>query len=85
MSPDLLNALFEATGAAFMVPNVRRLLRDQSIRGVYWPAQIFFTSWGVWNLYFYPAVGQPLSFAAGAVLALANGIWVILAIKYRKN
>jgi hypothetical protein len=48
---------------------------------VYWPTSLFFTSWGVWNLYYYPSLGQWLSFAAGIALCLGNIAWVSQAIR----
>ena len=40
----------------------------------------FFTAWGIWNLVYYPAIGQWYSFAAGIVLAAGNLAWVMLAV-----
>ena len=51
-----------------------------------WPIQAFFTSWGVWNLYYYPTLHQWASFVGGIFLVLGNGTWVIMAAYYeRKN
>lgn len=80
MTPDHLNALFELVGAGFLMLNVRRLLQDREVKGVSaWPA-VFWSVWGFWNLYFYPAVGQFWSFAAGLLVAAANATWLSLAL-----
>lgn len=81
MNPDYANGLFELVGAVFCWANVRRLYIDRSIRGVYWPATAFFAAWGVWNLYYYSALDQPASFAAGVVMASGNLAWTALAVR----
>jgi len=45
----------------------------------------FFTSWGFWNLIFYPAVGQWLSFLGGAVLVTMNAIWFGQLLYYSRK
>jgi hypothetical protein len=86
MWPDAINAAFELVGAFLNWTNVRRLMRDKKVRGVYWPAWAFFALWGWWNLLYYgPFLGQWLSGAAGIIMVIANTTWVVLAIKYRRN
>jgi hypothetical protein len=83
--PDLINACFEASGALAQALNVRQLLRDKLIRGFHIGPTIFFTSWGIWNLYFYPAVGQWYSFVGGATLCATNALYVALTLHYLKK
>lgn len=83
--PDLTNGLFELLGGAAIFTNVKRLLRDKQIRGVHWGVTLFFLSWGVWNLYYYPSLDQWASFAGGCVICIGNFCWLSLAIKYRRN
>ena len=85
MTPDIGNSLFEAGGAYFIWKNVFVLLNQKQIRGVYWPAWLFFALWGLWNLWYYPSLSQWLSFAAGIVLVSGNILWCILAFRYRRN
>ena len=86
MNGDTINALFEGIGALLVWYNVRVLLRDKIIKGVSWSVQAFFASWGLWNLYYYPSLGQWHSFYAGIVLVSGNLIWVAMAIYYvRRN
>lgn len=82
MTPDTINALFELGGALLTALNIRALLRDKTTKGVVWPVNAFFTAWGAWNLYYYPALGQWISFAAGVLLVAANAVWVGLAVHY---
>lgn len=82
MSPDLINGLFEASGAVFLWCDVARLRRDKCVRGVYWPARAVYAAWGVWNMFYYPALGQSLSFYAGFGVVSANLVWCALAFWY---
>ena len=82
MNVDLVNGLFEMFGAVLTWMNAHRLYKDKHIQGVYWPVTAFFTLWGLWNLYYYPALGQWFSFVGGLVLVAGNVVWTFLAIKY---
>ena len=77
---DLVNGIFELIGAFFAWVNAYKLFKDKEIKGVYWPIWIFYTAWGGWNLWYYPALNQWLSFIAGALLTGGNLAWVVLAI-----
>lgn len=85
MSPDLVNAGFEAVGGLALSRNLAAILRHRSVRGVSIAPTVFFTAWGFWNLYFYPAVGQWSSFFAGLLPAIINVAWLFLALRYRRN
>lgn len=80
MTIDHINGAFEAFGALFTWRNALQLFRDREIKGVYWPITLFFALWGVWNLYYYPHLGQWLSFYAGCALVGGNLVWCGLAI-----
>jgi len=82
---DGINGLFELLGALLIWMNVYRILRDKMVRGVDWRVTFFFAAWGFWNLYYYPSLHQWLSTAGGVVMVIANVVWVVLAMKYRKN
>lgn len=76
MTGDLVNGLLEVGGAVVLTANVVRLHRDQEVRGVSpWPTA-FFTLWGLWNCYFYPANGFMLSMVGGMLLVVVNTIWL---------
>ena len=83
-SLDIANAVFEAGGALAAWKNALQLYRDRAIKGVYWPVYAFYSIWGLWNLVYYPSLGQPWSFAAGVVLVAGNIAWVGQAIRFRK-
>lgn len=85
MTPDHFNALFEAGGAALLLLNVRALLRDRRLAGVHIAPTAFFAAWGLWNLYYYPHLGQWWSFAAGLAVVAVNAAWIGLALYYRRQ
>jgi len=82
-TPDLINGSIELVGAIFSWRNAWQLRLDREIRGVYWPTSLFFAAWGLWNLYYYPALGQWASFSAGLVLVAGNVAWVAMAIRLK--
>lgn len=82
MTPDMLNAIFEALGACLTVLNARAVYRAKGYAGITLPAMLFFTAWGGWNCFYYPYLDQPWSFVAGAALFLANVAWLSLALCY---
>ena len=81
--PDLINAVFEMGGGVLLFLNVRGIYRDKEVKGVRILPTSFFMIWGVWNLYFYPAVGCLLSFIGGIVIVTMNTIWVGQMIYYK--
>lgn len=82
MIPDIINGLFEAVGGIFVWMNCKRLYRDKEVRGVYVPATAVFTTWGFWNLFYYPHLGQMWSLAGGLVIFTGNCVWLALAVYY---
>lgn len=84
-SPDLLNGMFELLGGVFIWMHIRQILKDKAVKGVSIPATGFFTSWGFWNLYYYPHLGQWWSFTGGVVIVLANIIWISLMLYYSRG
>lgn len=84
-SPDLVNGLFELVGSYFTWMNVRRVYIDKGYAGIYAPAVAFFWAWGLWNLFYYPHLGQWLSFFGGISINMANLVWLSLMIKYGRK
>ena len=85
VTQDYINGLFELVGSYFTWINAWTLYRDKEIKGVYWPATLFFSVWGVWNLYYYPSLHQWASFSAGIILVLGNIAWIFLLARYRRK
>lgn len=76
MTPDIINASFEFVGAYLTWKNYRQVVIDQGYAGIYWPACVFFTSWGLWNLFYYPSLDQWWSFVGGLALIASNCLWL---------
>ena len=76
MTPDLINGLFETAGGLFIMLSIRTLHRVKLVRGVSWIHVSFFSSWGYWNLYYYPTLDQWFSFWGGVFLVAANTYWL---------
>ena len=85
MTADLINGLFEAFAGIFVLNHCRVLRRDRAVAGVSIASVVFFTAWGVWNLFYYPALGQSLSFIGGLFVVVANGIYVGMLLSYSKG
>lgn len=85
MTPDQINGLFEFVGSCFTWANVHRVVVDKGYAGYYLPGMVFFTSWGVWNLYYYPALGQWWSFLGGACITLANLSWIAVMWRFGRK
>lgn len=83
--PDIINALFETLGACFTFLSVLKLYKDKCIRGVHYLPIVFFTSWGLWNLFYYSHLEQTYSWYAGILLVSVNTIWLYQMWLYRKN
>ncbi|KKL45911.1 hypothetical protein LCGC14_2350840, partial [marine sediment metagenome] len=62
---DFINGAFELLGAVAIFGHVRRVLKDKAVAGVSILSVCFFASWGLWNLYYYPSLGQWVSFWGG--------------------
>lgn len=82
---DLTNGLFEILGTLFMIPAIRSVYHTRSSAGAHWLTAFFFTSWGCWNLFYYPHLGQWYSTLGAAVLAFTNAFYLFLLVKYRKT
>jgi hypothetical protein len=81
---DAINAVFEGGGAIFLCLNVRRLLKDKSVKGVSLLTTSWWTTWGFWNVYFYSAVNTPASFYAGIAVVIVNAVWLGLALWFAR-
>ena len=76
LSADQFNGLFEFFGACLTLLSVRRILLDKLVHGVSPLPVIFFTAWGLWNLWYYPHLDQWWSFTGGVFLVWVNAWWV---------
>lgn len=84
MIADVINGLFEMLGGIFVLNHCRTVIKDKAVAGVSIVSTIFFTLWGVWNLYYYPSLDQWWSFLGGLMIVSSNTLWVLLMFRYRK-
>lgn len=82
MNPDMINGIFELFGALFLILNVLRIHKDKKLSGVHWMPTVFFTVWGMWNLYYYPSLDQWYSFYGGLLIATVNTVWLLQIFYY---
>jgi len=83
--PDLINGLFEAFGFVAVMFSVVRVYKDKKVAGISLVTTIFFTSWGFWNLFYYPHLGQTFSAGAAGLVCLANSLWCALLFYYGRK
>lgn len=79
---DATNAGFELLAGVMVLMHCARLYKDKAVRGASWVATAFFFAWGIWNLYYYPHLGQWLSFLGGLSIASANFLWLGMMLYY---
>lgn len=83
LTPDFINSIFEGLAAIFILNHCRALYKAKASEGVSILSTGFFFIWGLWNIRYYPSLGQNYSFVAGIFVAIANAIWIGLMIYYR--
>ncbi len=82
---DQINGAFEAGLAVMLFLNLRRLMKDREVKGFDYKVVVFTTAWGVWNLYYYPMLGQMFSFYAGIAVVAMNASWLALLLYYKRT
>jgi hypothetical protein len=85
IASDLINGGLEFGGSIFLWVNVRALRRAKKVVGVFWGAPAYFTLWGLWNLFYFPSLGQWFSLCGAMSIAAANITWLVLALYYEKR
>lgn len=83
--PDVINGSFEAVGGVVIFLNCWKLYHDKEVKGVVWQLTIFFSAWGLWNLYYYPHLDQWLSFVGGLLMTIGNILWIVEVVWYLKH
>jgi hypothetical protein len=83
-SADTINATFELLGGFFLLNHCRALWKSKEANGVSLLSTVFFALWGLWNVVYYPHLGQMLSFYAGLFIMFANTVWIVLIVYVRR-
>ena len=79
---DSVNAGFELSCAILLWINVRTLYKDKQIKGIALSPNFLYLAAGVWDLYYYPFLGQWMSFVACLVYTAGFGLWLGMAVWY---
>lgn len=82
---DIINGCFEFLAGFAVLNHCRTVHKDKAVAGVSVLSILFFSTWGVWNLYYYPSLNQMWSFYGGLFIVTTNLLWVTLLLKYRDN
>ena len=82
---DLVNGSFEALGSLFILISILKLYKDKEVAGVSWIHVAFFSLWGVWNLFYYPHLGQVLSFIGGCLIVISNSVYTGMLVYYGRK
>lgn len=80
---DIVNATFELGAGIILWFHVKTILKEKKVLGVSIVPFAFFTLWGLWNLYYYPTLGQPWSFWGGIFVVSVNALYTYLLFHYR--
>lgn len=83
--PDLINGIFELSGAFFILLSILKLKKEKKVCGVSWVHVGFFAMWGYWNLFYYPHLTQWVSFAGGIGIVITNTFWLGQLIYYSRE
>lgn len=75
VTPDRVNGAFEGMASFMILNHTRALWKSRQADGVSLVSSVFFTTWGFWNIWYYPHLGQMFSFYAGIAVVSANVFW----------
>jgi len=78
MNNDHITAVFSVVGTIVIARSALLLARQKSVRGVSLWQAVFFATWGVWNLFFYDAIGLYWSWYGAVGIAVTNCTWTAM-------
>jgi len=82
---DLITGILEVTAGFFQFLNCRQIIRDREIKGVLWHLTFFYTSWSLWDVWYFAHLGQWFAWAGTWVVLSASVLWLHLAIYYNRD
>lgn len=85
INKDAINGGFEIAGGFFALNHCRVLYAHKAVRGVSMLSVAFFLSWGMWNLYYYPSLNQPMSFYGALFLVAGNAFYLGMIAYYNQT
>jgi hypothetical protein len=81
---DIINSIYEMLGGFFILLHCKLLFEHKKVFGVSVPAVIFFTSWGVFNLFYYNGLSQNYSLIGSLFTCSANIVYVVMLLHYKR-
>lgn len=85
MIADISNGAFEFVASLMILNNCRALYKEKRRQGVSKFSSMFFLSWGFWNTFYYPHLGQMWSFIGGLFVVASNILWISMMLYYDHN
>jgi hypothetical protein len=85
LTEDVINGAFGSLGSLFIVFSIVKTYKHKEVKGVDWRHPTFFAAWGLWNLYYYPCLGQWVSFCGGVATTIANLVWISQLLYYANH
>lgn len=82
---DFVNALFQVMAGVFVLNHCRVLLHDKQVKGVSTASTMFFVTWGLWNLAYFPSLDQQWSLYGAIFVTGANVIYVAMQVYYKRR
>lgn len=82
---DAFNGFFECFGGFLVWLNVRAVFRDKGYAGVRPSIVMFFLGWSIWDIYYYPHLGQWWSFWGGVSIMTANIAWIATMLYFGRK
>jgi len=82
---DSVNGTYEMAGSFFILLCIIKLHNDKMVRGIHWLNVGFFATWGYWNIYYYPHLGQWWSTVGAIGITAMNTIWLGQLIYYTRK
>ncbi len=83
--PDIINGSFETAAGFAVLHHCFKLYEHKQARGLSIPAVLFFTVWGLWNLFYYPHLDQFWSFVGGIFITIANIGYLVMLAHYSRH
>jgi hypothetical protein len=80
---DFINCLFDVGAAFAMISNCYSMHRDKVLKGTSLYSNLFFCTWGWWNIYFFYRVDTKFSFYAAIFIALVNLVFISQLTYYK--
>jgi hypothetical protein len=79
---DMTMGLIQVAGAGFLGVSVLQLFRRKYVGGVSAVTVSFWVAWGLWDLYYWPSLGQWWAFGGAVVVTMMNMLYVGLIVLY---